>query len=68
MARPGPLRDELRHLTGDRSGTIAGMATLDELSGIHWAIKRGFSAPLSEAEQAAYARRMAELQRRETRR
>ncbi len=67
MNCPGPSLRELRRLTGDRCAAIAGMASLEELSGVIWAIRHRFAAPLTEAEQTAFNRRRAELMRRQVR-
>lgn len=54
---------ELRALTADRCARFATMASLEEISGVQWAIDHRFAAPLTADEQAALARRKAELQR-----
>ena len=59
MAQPSATSP--RVLTADRCDRIATMASLEELSGVDWAIARGFAAPLASAEAQAMARRRAEL-------
>jgi len=66
--RPGPSQADLARLTSDRSAKILAYETLEELSGIDWALERKLTAPLTETERAAYAMRKAELQRLEARR
>jgi len=67
MTRVGPDMTELRRLTPDRSEKIASIGSLEELSGVQWAIANRFAAPLSAEELGAFERRRAKLVRQQGR-